>query len=73
MATRKPIKSVPPRKPASEPSKQGRALTSERISDDLAAFEHAGGRIEVLGTTRVLAGVAELEAKKAQGKNDGGD
>lgn len=73
MATRKPIKSLPPRKPVGEPVKQGRALTSERISDDLAAFERAGGRIEVLGTTRVLHGVAELEARKSQGKEDEGD
>ncbi|AKC87084.1 hypothetical protein [Pseudoxanthomonas suwonensis] len=75
MATRKPIKSVPPRRPAGEPSKPTRALTSERISDDLAAFERAGGQIEVLGTTRVLQRVAELEAQKAQdgtGKGEGG-
>jgi hypothetical protein len=31
-----------------------RMLTSERIADDLAAFSAAGGRIEVLGITRVL-------------------
>lgn len=66
MATRKPIKSVPPRRPAGDSPKPARALTSERISDDLAAFERAGGRIEVLGTTRVLHRVAELEEQKAQ-------
>lgn len=32
-------------------------LTSERISDDLEKFEQAGGRVEVLGTTRVLTKV----------------
>ena len=31
-----------------------RALTSDRIADDLEAFRLTGGRIEVLGTTRVL-------------------
>ena len=73
MATRKPIKSLPPRKPAGEPARPGRVLTSERISDDLAAFEDAGGRIAVLGTTRVLHGVAELEAKKTRAKERGGE
>lgn len=28
-----------------------KALTSERIASDIAAFNKAGGRIEVLGTT----------------------
>ncbi|WP_372013784.1 hypothetical protein [Pseudoxanthomonas sp. 10H] len=56
MATRKPIKPVPtaPRKPAAESGKGAGSLTSERISDDLDAFRKAGGRIEVLGNTRVL-------------------
>jgi hypothetical protein len=29
----------------------GKALTSERIASDIEAFNKAGGRIEVLGTT----------------------
>ncbi|MDH5823724.1 hypothetical protein QFW77_12070 [Luteimonas sp. RD2P54] len=29
-------------------------VTSDRISEDLAAFRKSGGRIEVLGITRVL-------------------
>lgn len=69
MATRKPVKNVPPRRP--DAPRQTGALTSERISDDLVAFERTGGRIEVLGTTRVLSKVAEMEEKKA--KRDGGD
>lgn len=32
-------------------------LTSERISSDLEKFEQAGGRVEVLGITRVLTKV----------------
>ena len=32
----------------------GRRMTHERIAADLAAFHQAGGKIEVLGTTRVL-------------------
>jgi hypothetical protein len=31
-----------------------RALTSERIADDIEAFQSSGGHIEVLGVTRVL-------------------
>jgi hypothetical protein len=31
-----------------------RTLTSERIADDIKAFRSSGGRIEVLGVTRVL-------------------
>jgi hypothetical protein len=38
-----------PEKPSS-----GGPITSERIANDLAAFRAGGGRIEVLGTTRVL-------------------
>ncbi len=42
-------------------------LTSERISSDLEKFEQAGGRVEVLGITRVLtkvdAPVEEAPAK----------
>jgi len=64
MATRKPVKGISPRKPAGDSTKASGSLTSERISDDLAAFERAGGRIEVLGTTRVLFKVAEMEEKK---------
>jgi hypothetical protein len=37
------------RNPAAE-----RGMTSERIAADLAQFQNGGGRIEVLGTTRVL-------------------
>ena len=47
MATRKPVKSLPPRNPPGESARQGRILTSDRISDDLAAFEDAGGRIVI--------------------------
>lgn len=65
MATRTPAKNLPPRRP--DAGKPSGALTSERISDDLVAFERTGGRIEVLGTTRVLAKVAEMEEKKAKG------
>lgn len=35
-------------------SDSGRRMTHERIAADLDAFRKAGGRIEVLGTTRVL-------------------
>ncbi|GAA3920217.1 hypothetical protein [Luteimonas lutimaris] len=39
-----------------------RRLTSDRISADLAAFEKAGGQVEVLGVTRVLKKVDEPAA-----------
>jgi hypothetical protein len=67
MATRKPIKPVPttPRKPATESSKSAGSLTSERISDDLDAFRKAGGRIEILGNTRVLTKIDEDDDKKS--------
>ena len=57
---------APPAKPSSAtravfaPHKPGERggrnaeLTSERIAEDLATFRRAGGRIEVLGTTRTL-------------------
>ncbi|MBO9716404.1 MAG: hypothetical protein J7507_06240 [Pseudoxanthomonas sp.] len=68
MATRKPIKPVPtaPRKPAAESSKSAGSLTSERISDDLDAFRRAGGRIEVLGNTRVLTKIDENDEKPSR-------
>ena len=39
-----------------------RALTSERIASHLAAFQAAGGHIEVLGATRVLTKLDDLVA-----------
>ena len=49
-----------------------RILTSERIAHDLQTFESAGGRIEVLGVTRVLKKLddaqAALEETAAQSK-----
>lgn len=38
-------------------------LMSDRISDDVDAFEKAGGRVEVLGTTRVLQKIGDVPAK----------
>ena len=39
-----------------------RMLTSERIADHLRAFQSSGGRIEVLGVTRVLSKLDETAA-----------
>lgn len=61
MATRKTAR-IPAPRPAS--GKSSVVLTSERISSDLEAFRKAGGRIEVLGNTRVLTKVDEAGAKK---------
>ena len=37
---------------------------SERISDDIAAFEKAGGKVEKLGVTRVLQKIAPTNANE---------
>jgi hypothetical protein len=56
----KPAAGSPATAPATERSVATRSkgasptLTHERIADDLAAFRKAGGRIEVLGVTRLL-------------------
>ena len=44
-------------------------ITSESIAADLAAFRKQGGRIEVLGNTRVLTRIEE--AAKEDGKKPG--
>ena len=41
-------------KKGGERSDRGALLTSARIAEDLAKFHSAGGRIEVLGNTRML-------------------
>lgn len=40
-----------------------REVTSEQIARDLAAFRSGGGRIERLGTTRVLTRVDETASR----------
>ena len=37
-----------------KPGDRSAEVTSEHIADDLEAFRKAGGRVEVLGNTRVL-------------------
>ncbi len=65
----------PTTKPAAKPrtrrpgrksgeSAEQKRVTSERISDDLAKFKKAGGRVEVLGVTQVLTRVGEPESTK---------
>lgn len=53
---------TPARKGGRESKAKGgdKSLTSERISEDLAAFRKKGGRVEVLGVTRVLTRVDEV-------------
>ncbi|HET6395444.1 MAG TPA: hypothetical protein VFF91_01225 [Pseudoxanthomonas sp.] len=68
MATRKPPSTQGTyRKPSGPAPKGGAVLTSERISSDLEAFRKAGGRIEVLGTTRVLTKVEQAQKKDGAG------
>ncbi|KAB7774683.1 hypothetical protein [Xanthomonas sp. LMG 12460] len=47
---------------ASAADKAQKGLSRERIEADLAAFHQAGGRVEVLGTTRVLKKVDVADA-----------
>lgn len=42
-----------------------RTLTHERLAGDIAAFQSAGGHIEVLGTTRVLKKLEPAEETAA--------
>lgn len=55
------------------------ALTHDKIADDLAAFQRAGGTIEVLGTTHTLKSIPppptpaareELPAAKPASRTD---
>lgn len=39
---------------------------SERISDDIAAFEKAGGKVEKLGVTRVLQKISPAAPSTAK-------
>ena len=50
--------------PAGKHVSHGGPITSERISADLDAFHAGGGRIEVLGITRVLTPSEQAEAAK---------
>lgn len=45
----------PPLRPTREERRN--ALTHDQIADDVAAFERAGGRIEVLGNTPMLRSI----------------
>lgn len=57
-----------PRSPRARQGRNGaeagsdKRLTSERISADLAAFRKSGGRVEVLGVTRVLKKIDGAES-----------
>ena len=55
--------------PSGKSSSSGGPITSESIASDLAAFRAGGGRIEVLGTTRVLTPSEEARAAKAVKKS----
>ncbi|WP_145700999.1 hypothetical protein [Xanthomonas bundabergensis] len=62
----RPTSKTPP--PTAKTARSGsgdkaqKGLSRERIEADMAAFRKAGGRVEVLGTTRVLKKVDEAEA-----------
>lgn len=73
MATVKPTAKPRSRSPGRKPtdSQQQKRVTSERISADLIDFKKAGGRVEILGVTRVLTkvdGPAPAAAEKKAAK-----
>lgn len=45
------------------------ALTHDKIADDLAAFQRAGGTIEVLGTTHTLKSIPPPPTPAAAAKD----
>ena len=45
------------------------ALTHDKIADDLAAFQRAGGTIEVLGTTHTLKSIPPPPAPATAAKD----
>lgn len=47
---------------SSRKNERGASLTSERIAADLAAFRKDGGKIEVLGNTKVFKSVGPMAA-----------
>lgn len=61
MATAKPGPKAPTRRSGRKgpESQQQKRVTSERILSDLVDFKKAGGRVEILGITRVLTRVDE--------------
>ena len=68
MTARKNATATAPRRLA-DTGKSAGVITSERISQDLAAFRKAGGRIEVLGNTPVLTRIAAPEADAKRRKS----
>ena len=68
MPTRPPARTPAPQRKSSESGKSSSAITSERINNDLENFRKAGGRIEVLGNTRVLTRVDEVVKKGSKGE-----
>lgn len=70
MSTPKPSPKPSPKARTRRPGRKSgesaeqKRVTSERISADLVDFKKAGGRVEVLGVTRVLTRVDEPAAAK---------
>lgn len=48
-----------------KPAEKGNTLTHERLEEQMKAFRKAGGKIEVLGTTRSLRNIAQSTDQKA--------
>lgn len=64
--TRQPAASRTRRRSTGRKSDRDAALTSERIAADLAAFRKSGGKIEVLGNTKVFQSVGPMASSRAK-------
>ncbi|GGA00111.1 hypothetical protein [Dyella caseinilytica] len=58
--------------PAVAKASSGRGLTSERIASDIAAFNKAGGHIEVLGNTPFHLRTGKTETPASPGNTASG-
>ena len=64
-----PSPAAAPTTPVSTKVSSGRALTSERIASDIAAFNKAGGHIEVLGNTPFHLRTGKTEVPASTGNS----
>lgn len=70
MSTNAPSKSRQPsasrtrRRTSARKGDRDTSLTSERIAADLAAFRKSGGKIEVLGNTKVFQNLGPMASSK---------
>lgn len=61
-------KPAPRRRASGRKSERNASLTSERIAADLTAFRKDGGKIEVLGNTKVFKSFGPMATSKKAAK-----